>query len=378
MNEPAMNPSEGGRLPASLRGWLAARLTRRSTVAPANGKKAVIFKLDRLGDFVLALGAIRLLVRHYGEEECVLLISPHAAELAAAEFPRTQRLVLPAEGSGVLREWWPLRRGHRAFFDGTGYGTLVNLRHWLSPHHRVVLAWIKARAACTLGRLPENGADPFAGGHELAAEYPREPAGPLSRELLAHQRVVSAALGRPVGAEEVRPSFASVTPARGDYLLVCPFSSAALRDYPAEQLAAALREFLADADCRVVFSGTAAQRPALARLAARVGAPRTELSADATTLGFVQRVAGARGVLTGESAAAHIATALDKPAVILLGGGHAGMFGPWGDGRRQRWLTHPLPCFGCDWRCIFPETRCLTQIEPARVAQALRETFAAG
>ena len=46
--------------------------------------RAVILKVDRIGDFALALGAIRTALRAYGEGECLLLVSPLAEELAAA------------------------------------------------------------------------------------------------------------------------------------------------------------------------------------------------------------------------------------------------------------------------------------------------------
>jgi ADP-heptose:LPS heptosyltransferase len=86
---------------------------------------------------------------------------------------------------------------------------------------------------------------------------------------------------------------------------------------------------------------------------------------------FAQRVADAKAVLTVETSTAHLAAALDKPAVILIGGGHFGLLGPWQRSSKQRWLTNQLPCFGCDWRCIYPEIRCLSEIPPSAVARAL-------
>ncbi|MCX6955546.1 MAG: hypothetical protein NTV51_25650 [Verrucomicrobia bacterium] len=365
-------------LPLPVRRWIAARLAGTSHAEPVQMKEAAILKVDRIGDFVLALGALRLLVRHYGEDRCVLLVSDKVEKLAAAEFPRTERLVLPDDSNSVLRVWWPLRRRHGPYLDRTGFKTLVNLRHWPTPYHRLILSWIKTRQIHSLSSTPMRGENPLATARALAPDYPPVSVGLLSRELLGHQRVVSAALNRPVTVAEIWPRFESIKPEVGDYLLVCPFGSASIRDYPEAQLASALHESLTHTDCRVVFSGTTSQRPALERLAARVGAPRTELRTDDTVVGFVQRVADARAVFTAESAAAHISTALDKPAVILLGGGHAGMFGPWGEGRRQYWLTNPLSCFGCDWRCIHPEALCLTQIPSARIASALRAALSAG
>jgi ADP-heptose:LPS heptosyltransferase len=87
---------------------------------------------------------------------------------------------------------------------------------------------------------------------------------------------------------------------------------------------------------------------------------------------LVDLLAGATWVLAADSAAAHIATALDRPAVMLLGGGCPGQFAPWRRSPRQVWLEHPLPCFDCGWRCTQPEPYCMTRIGAAQVAEALR------
>jgi ADP-heptose:LPS heptosyltransferase len=117
-----------------------------------------------------------------------------------------------------------------------------------------------------------------------------------------------------------------------------------------------------------------AELHALAGSLSAVGASAVA-EAGALPLEFVQRIARARCVLTVESAAAHLATALDRPAVVLTGGGHFGWFAPWGEGRRQRWVHHPLDCFGCSWVCRRPRVECLEELPPAAVAVAITEVL---
>jgi ADP-heptose:LPS heptosyltransferase len=378
MTTPTTRREGNAVLPAPFRRWLASRLARTSGSAPADWVDAAIFKLDRLGDFVLALGAIRLLLRHHGEERCVLVISEAAAELAAAEFPRTPRVVLPVPSGAVLRDWWPLRRRHLPFFERTGFGTLINLSHQLAPYHRLVLGWCQHRRWIGLQPAPRPGADLLSEDENAwPAGYPQAGIGPLCAEMRAHLQVCEASLARAVGAEEVLPRLDSIAASRGDYLLVCPFASSSIRNYPGAALVNALRQAQAHEGIRLVFAGSASQRAALEDLAAKTEPPRNEVHVAAGTRAFARLVGGARAVLTMDSAGAHLAAALDKPAVILLGGGHPGKFGPWG-GPRQQWLTHPLPCYGCSWHCIHPTTLCLTQIEPARIAEALRTALSAG
>ena len=364
------------RLPHSLRRRFAAHLARRSASAPDTWLDLAIFKIDRLGDFVLAVGALRTLLRPFPPERCVLIVSHIVAPLAVAEFPGVRLVLLPAGAGAVVREWWPLRRAHRAFFDNTGFRRLVCLRHARSAYAAFVLSWAKHETWHGLAAAPSGK---FEFGPEIAwpPNYPAEPRAPLCRELLAHQRVVAAALGREIATAEILPRLTSVSATRGDYLLVAPCGTDAIREYPAEALAGALRAG-ADAVERIVFAGAPAQADRLRALAAIAGVAHAEIRTGGDPVEFARLVAGARAVLAIESAAAHLATALDKPAVILLGGGHHGMFGPWGEGRRQRWLTEPLPCFGCGWQCVFPEAYCLGQIAPERVAAALREALAEG
>lgn len=369
------------RLPGWLRGAFARQLARPiASASTTRVRRACLYKLDRLGDFVLATGALRRLVGHFGAANCRLVISAEAAPLAALEFPDVERWTAPATANGVWRELRPLRRALEREWAGERFDTVVCLRHARSLYHDVTLTWLAAENWHGLGARPSATHLTSSYTAPLADNYPATAEVPWNRELLAHRAVVSAALGRPVDFADVRPRFTSVHATRGDYLLVCPFSSSAIRDYPGAHLAAALRELASAGELPpVVFSSTSAQRPALDRLVAHTALPASRVSVrtEDTLPEFVRLVAGSRAVLTMDSAGAHLATALEKPSVIVFGGGHPGQFCPWGDGRRQHWLTHPLPCFGCDWHCIHAESLCLTQVPPARVAQALRTALAA-
>ena len=59
---------------------------------------------------MLATGAIRRLLAAHGEENCLLLVSDTVADLAAREFPRTPRLTVPPQATGLLREMTGIRR----------------------------------------------------------------------------------------------------------------------------------------------------------------------------------------------------------------------------------------------------------------------------
>lgn len=101
-------------------------------------------------------------------------------------------------------------------------------------------------------------------------------------------------------------------------------------------------------------------------------AGRTSLSELAAIL------AGARLVVTNETSAAHIAALFGVPTLCLLGGGHYGRFMPYRvehqAGPLPQVITHPMPCFGCNWSCIYERAEdapapCIENIDTQTVWQ---------
>jgi ADP-heptose:LPS heptosyltransferase len=204
----------------------------------------------------------------------------------------------------------------------------------------------------------------------------------LCRDLWMHRQLLAETIERAVTVEEILPSFVRLPEhsANCRNIAVAPFSSAAIKDFPEKLLCEALHEVRMHTKAPVELHGDASQRERLLRLMERLrlaGIENVECAALVGAQEFIQALAGARLVLTVDSAAAHIATALDRPCVILMGGGHYGQFGPWRRSARQVWLTHQMECFGCSWNCIHSEPYCLTHIARdslrAAVAQALQQ-----
>jgi len=320
---------------------------------------AGIFKVDRLGDFVIALGAIRRMTEHFGPDRCLLVVSTVAEPLAALEFPQTPRIVLPVTAGGIVRELVPTAWRHRRRFADVNCETVLCLRHQRESYHDVVLSWLTADRLVKLA--PQ--------------EYPAiDPEHASSAELEAHRRVVTSTLGRQFSLAEVLPKFTAFAPSAGGGLLVCPFSIDPLRDIPQATLLSALNEWSRAHAEDIRFSGSTADLPrleALCREARALGITAAGLAEPTDAVGFIQQVAGAKIVLTADSAGAHIATAFDKPTVVVQGGGHAGVFGPWRRSSCQIWLQHRLPCYGCVDHCTETENFCLTRIPSGQIVAAL-------
>lgn len=124
---------------------------------------------------------------------------------------------------------------------------------------------------------------------------------------------------------------------------------------------------------RIVILGGKADMDKADRLSALLqgsGAGRSVVGlAGKTTLRQMVEVIRRCHLLIGvETAALHLATALRVPSVGILGGGHIGRFYPWGDPGIHRVAVSPMDCFGCRWRCIYGDFRCVPAVDPRKVA----------
>jgi len=363
---------------------LAQARARRPRRTDGGTGKVCLFKPDGIGDFVLALGVLRRLVAEHGEANCEFIVMDSVAELARAEFPQASIFRLPAirRRRHLLRtaeSWLKWRR----VLAGITAETVFCLRHHRSLEEQCALLWLDARRAIGL----ENSLHEIAAADQAAlptaltevVPQPLTTRPPLCLELECHRQFLRQVLGHKVSDEEILPQLTSARPTRGDALLLAPFSSSRLKDYPEERLVEAIALAQPRIPGPVELTGNVEQRPRLEALREalqkRCGVGAKLLPGDLLS-GFLAAVARARAVLTVDTAAAHLATAWDKPTVILHNGTRYGEFGPWHRSSRQRWLVRHLDCFGCCGRCILPTPRCVQDIEPAAVAAAVVSALA--
>ncbi len=352
--------------------WLARR--RRSTGQPY--RQVGIYKADRLGDFVLALGAIRRIVDREGAENCLLILAPYARELAQREFPGVeQAIVEPWHSSlGALQRY---RREHaRDPLFTRGVDRLVCLRHNRLFQENVVCGSIPANkswgaASGEPSREPGQwlASLPFDHLYRVFPESPDE-----TRDLARHRAVVGGFLSVNSEQVDVIPRMEWHGRPEEAYVAVSPFGSAAIRDFPPGLLAAAGRRLWRERRLPLRLLAPTADVPRYQTLANRLvedGVPGVGVRVCGSLDELIDAVAASQLVLSVETATAHLAGALDQPLVALLGGGHFGWFAPWQRSFRQQWIMNRVPCFGCNWLCVQPEPICLTQIDGQELERAL-------
>jgi len=319
-----------------------------------------IVKPDNIGDFVLATGAIRLLGREVGPENVTLCVKSMLVPLARAQYPEMLVVELPVAAKRKVMNLFlrnlimclPLLvqlkfkrfdtsvclRSMRTYLE-----TLV----FLLPGARRFVANenILLRSGRRVRIIVESGVNRMR-GTELVP-YPEEVID-VPLEIEAHRRVVEQVLRRAVAVREVMPELLTHAKPSGSesepYWVFAPLTSEAKKNYPLS----AWIDVLKQVPCallpeKILLTGSINQAPALdeflrAISAAEIGVV-VEVCLPDDLVTFAGLIGEASMVLTGDTAAAHFATAMDRPALVLFSGRHTGMFGPWQRSKRQQWLT---------------------------------------
>jgi ADP-heptose:LPS heptosyltransferase len=362
-------------------------------------ERVFILRPDNLGDVVLFSGALRHLRARYPEAEIVLCVR-RAARPLVEHCPHVDRLVVWEELLHPLPDWVPA-------FRGRGPLERAIRRLQLSARSRsdVVLVPVRSPSPAMhvlAGEIPARARFGIAGDLNNQSAHDDRRAEPLYTARLRispdrageHELSVTRDFLRlldiDAGIDELWPELWTApgdrqvaewgVPKPGDAptLGLCPGVTAPIgKLYPPERYARVLEE-AGEAFHVVIFGGPAdVEVCGLAAAAlAGSGAARSviNLAGRSTIPQLVEGLRRCDLVLGADAAAIHIAIALGKPTVAVLGGGHFGRFLPWG-GEANRIAIRQLECYGCDWTCIHETVRCVLEISPSVVAAELREAL---
>jgi ADP-heptose:LPS heptosyltransferase len=262
----------------------------------------LVLRALNIGDLLVAVPALRGLRRRYPGHRLVLAASPALGPLVAR--------------TGAVDDLLP----HRGLQPPAirSPGVAVDL-HGVLPHS------IRALLGTDPGRLVAF-ACPEAG----------HPDGPPLREI-EHETVKWCRLVAWDGAP-ARPDDLLLTPPETPSLrphatVVHPGAQYGSKRWPPDRFAAVARA-LAAAGHDVVITGSPAERPLAATVAADAGLPETAVLAGRTDLDqLLALVAAARLVVCGDTGLAHLATAYDRPSVVLFGPASPRIWGPPANGR---------------------------------------------
>lgn len=332
-------------------------------------KRIGVFRALMLGDLLCAVPALRALRGAWPGAEIVLIGLPWARALAGrlaavdrfVEFPGYPGLPERDCDAAALPAFFDRLRAER--FDLLvqlhGSGGIVN------P--------MLARSGARLAGFFEPG----AAGPPLAPGCPWPRTGHEIERLLA----LTDRLGCPrrglhlewPAADDDRLALARAWPAaaRGEpYACVHPGAQLPSRRWPPERFAA-VADALAARGCRVVLTGTEAERPLVAAVRAAMRQPADELAGRTTLWTLGALVAGARLVVCNDTGLSHVAAAVGTPSVVVSSGADAARWRPL-DARLHEVLWQPMACRPCAFReCPFGHGCALAVTAAAAIEAAL-------
>jgi hypothetical protein len=152
---------------------------------------------------------------------------------------------------------------------------------------------------------------------------------------------------------------------------ICPGAEyGPAKRWPAERFAAAMREVHGAQPCEWVIFGVAGDAPAAEEIEKACGFPVRNLAGKTTLDGLMDELSACDALLTNDTGTMHLAAFLGVPTVAVFGSTEPTLTAPLGDFHRV--LRHKVECSPCFKRECPIDFRCMTRVEPAEAAAALR------
>jgi ADP-heptose:LPS heptosyltransferase len=338
------------------------RIFRRKGAA----KDVIFVRTDNLGDFVLWIPIASALRKHWPWPgfRFMLIANASWAELA-------QSTGLFDEVLAVHRKKLQRRLGYR-FRTLFGFARLqaelvvnpINSRDPLSSDS-------VARAIFSKRKIAARGDTSEALGQEKLANrwYDElvDPSDPSAHESLRNRDF----LARFAGTEITDPwpvltvlqqGMQPVEISRGPYAVIAPGAEAPRKVWPPERFARMADKLVSESGLQVVLVGTPSELPQIKEVQDRCTLPVLNLAGKLTILDLLPVLRDAKLILTNDTGTAHLGAAFRVATVCIAGGGQFKRFVPYPDEAKQagiRFYTvyEDMPCFGCNWRCIYSVQR---------------------
>lgn len=335
-----------------------------STVRPKqNSRKALIVRLDAIGDFVLWLNAAEALASHFkaAGKATVLIANSAWADWARAmalfdetipvdirrfqnDFRYRYQLGRRIRAAGYesaieptySRVWWAGDAMVRLSGAPERIGSVGEYRGWRT---RMANRWFTRL-------LPTQPAETM----ELIrnAEFLRNFSDTQFRATVPQLKPGALAPDEPFGlASNGRP-----------YYILFPGASWGGRRWPVANFRRIAERIFKETGWLGVIAGAPSDHTLARELCAGTSAPLLDWTGRTSLAQLATLVAGARLLVSNETSATHIAAATGTPSVCILGGGHYGRFLPYRLEQHlppstPRPVCHQMPCFGCNWNCIY-------------------------
>ena len=324
------------------------------TPVPTLAAPLVVRSPNWLGDAVMALPAVRNLKTLLGDGRLAVATPEKLAALweACPFVDEVVALKQPRRVGAVARQ---MREG--------GYASAVLLPNSLRAAAEAWRAGIPQRFGYARGGR----------GLLLSRTIPVPRRDPVRLHQKFYYIDLAAALGAPTDATfpALRAPAAAEKPTAGGLeVALCPGAEyGPAKRWPLENFAALGQEFL-KRGFRIVILGATNDAALAAQLAEKLPGARN-LAGQTTLAEFMTVLAGCGIVVSNDSGAMHLASALGVRTVAIFGSTEPALTGPLGP--RTAVLRHHVPCSPCFLRECPIDFACMIRIAPAQVLAAADE-----
>jgi len=347
-------------------------------------QEGAIFCLHGLGDLLLAGHAISRLAGHMRSRGLQAVLFVHPSQIKFA-----RRYLDADQVEGIDRHRFTRRLTYRTAILKVVTGRFVlAVQPTFNRMLRVEDCLIRATGAPE--RIGSSGHAPFispseqwCGNRFYTKLIPIRPA-PMHElerysEFMAGMQL--AIPSKPWRLSENGWKFSDKAFHKTSYLVVAPNASDARRSWPLENFLRAAGQVATQHKLAVVVIGDKKNHSSI-RWFGDTGAhpDLIDLSGQIPTENLPEVLSGAELVISNDSGTFHLGVSLNRPTVIVGGSGLPARYFPYPDEAAllTKVLYRPVPCAGCNWRCIHTKSRvetawCIQQISWQEVVDAADE-----
>jgi len=361
---------------------------------PDQPKSILYIRPDTIGDLVIFSGAVRELLEEWPEAQHTLLVRPGYEGLAPLFPAKLRWQVCPinpfTQKPGEARQAFDaLIEQIKASAPDLIVASTLN-RTWLET--AVASRFPQARRVS----LGHHAVDPlFANalklefGIETVDAFPEavsvdetrrdwENNHRLVEQLIGHTRpALAPALQLPDAARaEADAQLQTLGLARQQYVLVFAggLANVPIKAWPYSKFGDLILWLQKNQPHPIVVAGHVSETAAIDEVLAQARArgarePARWLGRDGQIPLLAAMLEASVFYVGHDTGAMHIAAAVGRPTVGIFGGGHWPRFRPVG--QKVVSVVQPLPCFGCNWDCIFGDAPCVKTLRPEDVQRAV-------
>jgi len=158
---------------------------------------------------------------------------------------------------------------------------------------------------------------------------------------------------------------------KDNYYVVFPGAYSIEKCWPVNRFIKVIKELSSFKD-EVIICGSNRDSKISRTIINETGNLCLDLTSKTSTFELAAIISRAKFVISNDTAAVHIASALNVQCFAILGGGHYGRFLPYPfPSSIKTFSSNSTNCFWCNWKCQFNEIRCILDVSVEEVTSAI-------